>query len=96
MAKVKHEKGRAIAPMAIKRLDKLMITKMKQIDHVLSEKAILARVDHPFLVSHIVLLILLVLLILFVTHTYSIHIHNIPFIDRLGCRVHFKTRDTYI
>eukprot|EP01055_Gregarina_sp_Pseudo9_P004491 Gregarina_sp_Pseudo_9__4490@NODE_465_length_2776_cov_4_390574_g441_i0_p1_GENE_NODE_465_length_2776_cov_4_390574_g441_i0NODE_465_length_2776_cov_4_390574_g441_i0_p1_ORF_typecomplete_len302_score31_27Pkinase/PF00069_25/6_4e64Pkinase_Tyr/PF07714_17/1_2e35Kinaselike/PF14531_6/8_5e13Pkinase_fungal/PF17667_1/6_4e07WaaY/PF06176_11/2_7e06Kdo/PF06293_14/3_5e05RIO1/PF01163_22/0_00052APH/PF01636_23/0_011YrbLPhoP_reg/PF10707_9/0_034_NODE_465_length_2776_cov_4_390574_g441_i010731978 len=48
MAKIRERSG--APPVAIKRLTKAAVMKQKQVDHVLSEKNILARVEHPFLV----------------------------------------------
>ena len=36
---------------AMKRLKKADIIKLRQVDHVISENTILAEIDHPFLVS---------------------------------------------
>ena len=38
--------------MAMKRLKKAEIIKLRQTDHVISENTILADIDHPFLVSN--------------------------------------------
>lgn len=43
---------------AMKRLKKADIIKLRQVDHVISENTILADIDHPFLVSHLVLVLL--------------------------------------
>eukprot|EP01053_Blabericola_migrator_P007110 Blabericola_migrator_1__7109@NODE_35_length_17941_cov_94_946347_g31_i0_p7_GENE_NODE_35_length_17941_cov_94_946347_g31_i0NODE_35_length_17941_cov_94_946347_g31_i0_p7_ORF_typecomplete_len302_score31_91Pkinase/PF00069_25/4_5e66Pkinase_Tyr/PF07714_17/1_3e38Kinaselike/PF14531_6/2_8e13Pkinase_fungal/PF17667_1/8_2e07WaaY/PF06176_11/1_5e06Kdo/PF06293_14/4_6e05YrbLPhoP_reg/PF10707_9/7_6e05RIO1/PF01163_22/2e03RIO1/PF01163_22/0_0051COX_ARM/PF06481_14/0_048COX_ARM/PF06481_14/4e03APH/PF01636_23/0_086_NODE_35 len=48
MAKIRNRPD--APPVAIKRLTKAAVMKQKQVDHVLSEKNILSRVDHPFLV----------------------------------------------
>ena len=40
---------------AMKRLKKADIIKLRQVDHVISENTILADIDHPFLVSAIIL-----------------------------------------
>ena len=37
--------------LAMKRLKKADIIKLRQVDHVISENTILADIDHPFLVS---------------------------------------------
>jgi len=39
---------------AMKRLKKADIIKLRQVDHVISENTILADIDHPFLVSFII------------------------------------------
>ena len=41
---------------AMKRLKKADIIKLRQVDHVISENTILADIDHPFLVSYLILL----------------------------------------
>jgi len=41
---------------AMKRLKKADIIKLRQVDHVISENTILADIDHPFLVSDILVL----------------------------------------
>ena len=38
------------APMALKMLKKTVILKLKQVEHIKSEKAILQRVAHPFVI----------------------------------------------
>ena len=38
------------APMALKMLKKTVILKLKQVDHIKSEKSILQRVSHPFII----------------------------------------------
>ena len=38
-------------PLALKCLKKNAIIKLKQIDHVKSEKKVLAIIDHPFIVN---------------------------------------------
>ena len=49
---VKHRSdGSESEPLALKCLKKSAIIKLKQIDHVKSEKAVLARIDHPFIVN---------------------------------------------
>eukprot|EP01054_Gregarina_sp_Poly1_P000032 Gregarina_sp_Poly_1__31@NODE_1006_length_5387_cov_109_543233_g27_i1_p2_GENE_NODE_1006_length_5387_cov_109_543233_g27_i1NODE_1006_length_5387_cov_109_543233_g27_i1_p2_ORF_typecomplete_len461_score50_21Pkinase/PF00069_25/3_8e71Pkinase_Tyr/PF07714_17/3_6e43Kinaselike/PF14531_6/1_5e12WaaY/PF06176_11/5e07Pkinase_fungal/PF17667_1/2_1e06Kdo/PF06293_14/2e05RIO1/PF01163_22/0_0002APH/PF01636_23/0_015YrbLPhoP_reg/PF10707_9/0_0098Seadorna_VP7/PF07387_11/0_26_NODE_1006_length_5387_cov_109_543233_g27_i171389 len=48
MAKIKDRHD--APPVAIKRLTKAAVIKQKQVEHVLSEKSILTRVQHPFLV----------------------------------------------
>ena len=37
-------------PVAIKRLKKAAVIRQKQVDHINSEKSILAALDHPFIV----------------------------------------------
>jgi protein kinase A/protein kinase X len=49
---VKHRDAPAQdLPLALKCLKKSEIIRLKQIDHVKSEKSILARIDHPFIVN---------------------------------------------
>ena len=49
---VKHRlDGTDKEPLALKCLKKNAIIKLKQIDHVKSEKATLAIIDHPFIVN---------------------------------------------
>lgn len=50
---VKHrsEGGKESDPMALKCLKKSAIIKLKQIDHVKSEKKVLSIIDHPFIVN---------------------------------------------
>lgn len=47
MAKRRDEEG---PPVAIKRLKKAALIRQKQVDHITSERRILATVHHPFLV----------------------------------------------
>lgn len=49
---VKHRSDDAKTdPLALKCLKKSAIIKLKQIDHVKSEKKVLAIIDHPFIVN---------------------------------------------
>ena len=49
---VKHRlDGNDVEPLALKCLKKNAIIKLKQIDHVKSEKKTLAIIDHPFIVN---------------------------------------------
>ena len=49
---VKHRSdGSDTEPLALKCLKKSAIIKLKQIDHVKSEKKVLAIIDHPFIVN---------------------------------------------
>lgn len=49
---VKHrEEGDESEPLALKCLKKSAIIKLKQIDHVKSEKKVLSIIDHPFIVN---------------------------------------------
>lgn len=49
LVKLKHSPS--LPPFALKMLKKTVIIKLKQIEHIKSEKAILERVKHPFLVQ---------------------------------------------
>ena len=52
MRLVKHRcDGNEVEPLALKCLKKNAIIKLKQIDHVKSEKKVLALIDHPFIVN---------------------------------------------
>lgn len=44
-------KAKTGAPVAIKVLKKSQIVAMRQVDHIKSEKALLAEVEHPFIVN---------------------------------------------
>lgn len=49
---VKHrEEGDEAEPLALKCLKKSAIIKLKQIDHVKSEKKVLSIIEHPFIVN---------------------------------------------
>ena len=49
---VKHRNDETdVEPLALKCLKKSAIIKLKQIDHVKSEKKVLAIIDHPFIVN---------------------------------------------
>ena len=48
---VKIKKYPEVPPMALKMLKKKEMIRLKQIDHVKSEKAILAQVKHPFIIE---------------------------------------------
>ncbi len=49
---VKHRNdGTETEPLALKCLKKSAIIKLKQIDHVKSEKKVLSIIDHPFIVN---------------------------------------------
>ena len=49
---VKHRSDEADSePLALKCLKKSAIIKLKQIDHVKSEKKVLSIIDHPFIVN---------------------------------------------
>ena len=49
---VKHRDDPAeVLPLALKCLKKNEIIRLKQIEHVKSEKSILARIDHPYIVN---------------------------------------------
>lgn len=49
---VKHrEEGDESEPLALKCLKKSAIIKLKQIDHVKSEKKVLSIIEHPFIVN---------------------------------------------
>ena len=49
---VKHRSdGNETDPLALKCLKKSAIIKLKQIDHVKSEKKVLSIIDHPFIVN---------------------------------------------
>jgi protein kinase A/protein kinase X len=48
---VKHrDDPETVEPLALKCLKKSAVIKLKQIDHIKSEKAVLAEIDHPFIV----------------------------------------------
>eukprot|EP01071_Lankesteria_metandrocarpae_P005373 Lankesteria_metandrocarpae@DN3972_c0_g1_i1.p1 len=47
----KHRDDTAGLPCAIKRLKKAAVIKQKQVDHIVSEKRILASIKHPFIVE---------------------------------------------
>lgn len=40
-----------VEPLALKCLKKSAVIKLKQIDHIKSEKKVLASIDHPFIVN---------------------------------------------
>jgi len=49
---VKHrDEPQENLPLALKCLKKSEIIRLKQIEHVKSEKAILARINHPYIVN---------------------------------------------
>lgn len=49
---VKHRNDdSSVEPLALKCLKKSAIIKLKQIDHVKSEKKVLSIIDHPFIVN---------------------------------------------
>lgn len=48
---VKHrDDPDSVEPIALKCLKKSAVIKLKQIDHIKSEKKVLAAIDHPFIV----------------------------------------------
>jgi protein kinase X len=48
---VKHrDDPDSVEPLALKCLKKSAVIKLKQIDHIKSEKKVLASIDHPFIV----------------------------------------------
>ncbi len=49
LVKLKHE--RMAPPMALKMLKKKEMIKLKQVQHVQSEKAILEKISHPFIIE---------------------------------------------
>lgn len=51
MRLVKHrDDPDSVEPLALKCLKKSAVIKLKQIDHIKSEKKVLASIDHPFIV----------------------------------------------
>jgi len=49
---VKHrDDAEQVDPLALKCLKKSAVIKLKQIDHIKSEKSVLAQIDHPFIVN---------------------------------------------
>ena len=57
MSLVQHNENKRY--LALKKMDKKKILKMKQLEHIHNEKSLLEEVDHPFIVGLCVQILLL-------------------------------------